>query len=91
MTPEDFTVLKQQDREIREFKQERRMQTETNAVFSKVLTSQGAAQKRSEETAVLYSYELTGLPRDDTQEDKRAFVMWCTSEANIPDHEISAI
>ena len=76
---------------MRELKQERRTQTETNAVFSKVLTSQGAAQKRSEETAVLYSYEFTGLPGDDTQEDKRAFVMWCTSEANIPDHEISAI
>ena len=30
------------------------MQTETNAVFSKVLTSQGAAKKRPEETAVLY-------------------------------------
>ena len=84
-------VINQQGREIRELKQERRIQTEMNAVFSKVLTSQGAAQKRSEETAVHYSYELTGFPRDDAQEDKRAFVMWCTREANIPDHEISAI
>ena len=67
------------------------MQTEQNTIFSKVLTSQGAAQTKSEETTVLYSYELTGLPRDDTQEGKRAFVMWRTSEANIPDHEISAI
>ena len=67
------------------------MQTETNAVFPKVLTSQGAAQKMTEETAVLYSCELTGLPGDDTQKDKRALVMWCTSEANIPDHQISAI
>ena len=91
-TPEDFhKVLKQQDREIRELKQERRTQTETNAVFSNVLRSQGAAQKRSEETAVLYSYELAGLSRDDTQEDKRTFVMWRNSEANIPDHEISAV
>ena len=91
MKPQDFhKVLKQQDREIIEFKQEPQMQTEQNAVFSMVLTSQGAAQKRSEETAVLYSYELTGLPRDDTQEDERAFVMWCTSEAKVPDHEISA-
>ena len=92
MTSKDFRkMIKQQDREIRELKQERRMQTEMNAVFSKVLTSQGAAQKRSEETAVLYSYGRTGIPRDDTQEDKRASVMWCTGEANIPDHEISAI
>ena len=92
MTPEQLNrVLNQQDREIRELRQERRMQTEQDAVFSKVLTSQGAAQKRSEETAVLYSYELTGLPGDDAQEDKRSSVMWCTSGASIPGHGIAAI
>ena len=53
MTPEDFhKVIEQQDREIRELKQDKQRQEETNAVFSKVITSQGAAQKRSEEAAV---------------------------------------
>ena len=87
-----------QDNEIRQLKkdreeerQERRRQTETNAVISKVITAQGAAQKKSEEAAVLYRYELTGLPRDDAPEHKREFVMWCTEQAGIPNHEITSI
>ena len=48
-------------------------------------------KKRSGEAAVLYSYELTGLPRDDTPENKRAFVLWCSEQASIPPHEVSAI
>ena len=77
MTPEDFhRVLKQQDREIRELKQDKHRQKETNAAFSKVITSQSAAQKKAEETAVLYNYELTVLPRDDSEQSKREFVMW---------------
>ena len=91
LTPQDFhKVLKQQDREIRELKLDKQRQRETNAVFSEVITSQGAAQKRSEEDAVLYCYELTSLPRDDSPESKRAFVMWCTEQAGIPIREVSA-
>ena len=76
MTPEDFhKVIKRQDGEIRELRQDKQRQKETNAVFPKVITSQAAAQKRSEEAAVLYSYELTGPPRDDTPESKIEFVM----------------
>ena len=89
MTPEDFhRVLKQQDREIRELKQDRHRQKETNAAFSKVITAQSAAQKRAEGAAVLYNYELTGLPRDDSEESRREFVMWCTEQAGIPAHEV---
>ena len=63
MTPEGFhKVIKQQDREIREFKRDKQRQKETNTVFSKVITPQGAALKRSEESAVLYSYELIHRP-----------------------------
>ena len=99
MTPDDFhKVLLTQDNEIRqpkkdreEERQERRRQTETNAVISKVITAQGAAQKKSEEAAVLYCCELTGLPRDDAPEHKREFVMWCTEQAGIPNHEITSI
>ena len=81
MTPQAFhKVIKQQDREIRELKQDKQMQRETNTVFPKVIASQGAAQTRSEEAAVLYSCELTGLPRDNSPESKRAFVMWCTEQ-----------
>ena len=40
---------------------------------------------------MLYSYELTGLPRDDTPESKREFVMWCTEQAGIPTHTVSAV
>ena len=91
-TPEDFhQVMKQQDREIRELKQDKQRQKETNAVFSKVIAAQGAAQKRSEETSALYNYEPTGLPRDDSPESKREFVMWCTEQAGIPPHEVSSI
>ena len=46
------------------------MQAETNTVFSKVITAQASAQKKNEEAVVLYCYELTGLPRDDSQESK---------------------
>ena len=92
MTPEDFhKVLKQQDREIRELKQDKHRQKETNAAFSKVITSQSAAQKKAEETAVLYNYELTGIPRDDAEQSKREFVMWCTEQAGIPKHEVSSV
>ena len=92
MTPEDFhKVVKQQDREIRELKQDRRRQRETNAAFSKVITSWSASQKKAEEAAVLYNYELTGLPRDDSERGKREFVMWRTEEAGIPKHEVSSI
>ena len=71
MTPEDFhKVVKQQDREIRELKQDKQRQKETNAAFSKVITAQGAAQERAEEAAVLYNYVLTGLPRDGSPESK---------------------
>ena len=91
MTPEDFhKVMKQQDREIRELKQDIQRQKETNAAFSKVITAQGAAQNRAEEAAVLYNYELTGPPRDDSLESKRESVMWCTAHAGIPAHEVSA-
>ena len=83
--------MKQQDREIRELKQDKQRQKETNAVLSKVITSQGAAQKRSEEAAVLYSYELTGLPRDGSPDSKREFVMWCAEQAGIPAHDVSAV
>ena len=92
MTPEDFhKVLKQQDREIKEFKQDKHRQGETNAAFSKAITAQSAAQKKAEEAPVLYNYELTGLPRDDSEESKREFVMWCTEEAGIPKHEVTSI
>ena len=90
MTPEDFhKVLKQQNREIKELKQDR--QRETNAAFSKVITAQSAAQKKAEEAAVLYNYELTGLPRDDSEQGKREFAMWRTEEAGIPKHEVTSI
>ena len=73
MTPEDFhRVLKQQDREIRELKQDKHRQRETNAAFSKVITSQSASQKNAEEAAVLYNYELTGPPRDDSEQIKES-------------------
>ena len=92
MTPEDFhKVLRQQDREIKELKQDRHRQGETNAAFSKVITAQGAAQKKAEEAAVLYNYELTGPPRDDSEQGKKEFVMWCTEEAGIPKHEVTSI
>ena len=76
MTADDFhKVLLIQDREIRQLKQDReearkahRMQAETNTVFSKVITAQVATQKKNEEMAILYCYELTGLPRDDSPE-----------------------
>ena len=63
-------------------------------LFSKVITAQSAAQKRAEEAAVFYNFELTGLsrlPRDDSEKSKREFVMWCTEQAGIPAHEVSAI
>ena len=92
MTLEDFhRVLKQQDREIKELKQDKLRQRETNAASSKVITPQSAAQKKAEEAAVLYNYELTGLPRDDPEQSKREFVMWRTEEAGIPKHEASSI
>lgn len=92
MTPEVFhRVLKQQDREIREPKQDKHRQKETNAAFPKVITALSAAQKRAEEAAVLYNYELTGLPRDDSVESQRDFVMWCTEKAGIPAHEVCVI
>ena len=79
MTADDFhKVLLIQDREIRQLKQDReetrkthRMQAETNTVFSKVITAQVSANKKNEEAVALYCYELTGLPRDDSQESKR--------------------
>ena len=79
MTPDDLhKVLLIQDKEIKQLKQDReetrktnRMQTETNAVFSKVITAQVSANKKNEEATALYCYELTGLPRDDSQESKR--------------------
>ena len=72
MTPEDFhKVLRQQDRETRELKQDKHRQGEANAAFSKVITAQSTAQKKAEEAAVLYNYELTGLPRDDSEQGKR--------------------
>ena len=92
MTPGDFhKVLRQQDRETRELKQDKHRQGETNAAFSKVITAQSTAQKKAEEAAVLYNYELTGLPRDDSKQGKREFVMWCTEEACIPRHEATSI
>ena len=67
MTPEDFhKVMLHQSKEIKELKKDRHRQGETNAAFSKVITAQSAAQRKSEETSVLYNYELTGLPRDDS-------------------------
>ena len=85
MTPEDFhNIMMQQSRDIKELNRDRHRQGETNAAFSKVITAQSAAQKKSEETSVLYNYELTGLPGDDSEEFKRQFVMWCTEEAGIP-------
>ena len=79
MTSDDFhKVLLIQDKEIRQLKQDReesrkahRMQAETNTVFSKVITAQVSANKKNEEAVALYCYELTGLPRDDSQESKR--------------------
>ena len=92
MTPEDFhKVMVYQSREIKELKKDRHRQGETNAVFSKVITAQSAAQRKSEEATVLYNYELTALPRDDSEEFKRQFVMWCTEEAGIPKHEVTSI
>ena len=99
MTSDDFhKVLLIQDKEIRQLKQDReesrkahRMQAETNAVFSKVITAQVSAHKKNEEAVVLYCYELTGLPRDDSPESKREFVTWCTEQANIPPHEVTSI
>ena len=92
MTPEDFhRVLEQQDREIRESKQDKHRHKETNAAFSKVIKSHSAAQKKAEETAVLYNYGLTGLPRDDSEQSKREFVMWRTEQAGIPKHEVSSV
>ena len=92
MTPEDFhRVLQQQDREIIEPKQDKHRQKETNAAFSKVITSQSAAQKQAEETAVLDNYERTGLPRDNSEQGRREFVMWRTEQADIPKHEVSSV
>ena len=69
MTPEDFhKVMLQQSREIKELKKDKHRQGETNAAFSKVITAQSAAQKKFEEASVLYNYEFTGLPRDDSEE-----------------------
>ena len=49
MSPEYFhKVLKQQDKEIKELKRDKNRQQETNAAFSKVITSQSAAQKKAE-------------------------------------------
>ena len=90
MSPEDFhKVLKQEDKEVKERKRDKRRQQEANAAFSKVITSQSATQKKAEETAVLYNYELTGIPRDGAEQSKREFVMWCTEQAGIPKHEVS--
>ena len=92
MTPEDFhKLMLKQSREIKELKKDKHRQDETNAAFSKVITAQSAAQKKTEEAAVLYNYELTGLPGDDSEESKRQFVMWCTEEAGIPKHEVTSI
>ena len=92
MSPEDFhKVWQQQDKDIKELKRDKSRQQETNAAFSKVITPQSAAQKKTEETAVLYNCELTGIPRDDAEQNKREFVMWCTEEAGIPKHEVSSV
>ena len=56
-----------------------------------MITAQSSSQRKAEETAVLYNYELTGIPRDDSEESKRQFVMWCTKEAGIPKHEVTSI
>ena len=92
MTPEDFhKVMMQQSREIKELKKDRHRQNEANTAFSKVITAQGSSQRKAEEAAVLYNYELTGTPRDDSEESKRESVMWCTEEAGIPKHEVTSI
>ena len=92
MSPEYFhKVLRQQDKEIKEPKRDKSRQQETNAAFSRVITSQSAAQKKAEETAALYNYELAGILRDDAEQNKRESVMWCTEGAGIPKHEVSSV